>query len=278
MSADDRQPCVLTIAGTDPLVGAGAYADLRVFEVFASPGLVIETAFVEQDSHGVRGYELASVRSFADRLRLVRDDCKISAIKIGMTASPAILAALEEVLSEWSSPPPIVFDPVLVSGGREASQLYEGEYVERVRALFPYLTLITPNARELGVLTGVDVHRLADAIEGATRLHRAGAQAVLIKGGHLEQRGRDFLSVIGDAVHPVFRGEEWGVDLHGTGCHLSSAITALLASGEELLPACQRATRWLHRLVALGAYHQIGRGRPQFDPRRLREGLASPRL
>lgn len=275
MSADDRQACVLTIAGTDPLVGAGAYADLRVFEVFGAPGLVVETAFVTQDSQGVRGYELASVASFTERLRLLREDCKISAIKIGMTASPAILAALAELLSEWPSPPPIVFDPVLASGGGESSRLYEGEYVARVRALFPYLTLITPNARELGVLTGMEIHRLADAIEGAARLHKDGAAAVLIKGGHLEQRGRDFLSTTGDGVHPVYRGEEWGVDLHGTGCHLSSAITALLASGEALLPACQHATAWLHRLVAVGAYHQIGRGRPQFDPRRLREGLAS---
>jgi hydroxymethylpyrimidine/phosphomethylpyrimidine kinase len=64
-----------------------------------------------------------------------------------------------------------------------------------------------------------------------------GSDAVLVKGGHLQDRGADDLFVDGER-------EEWLESerlatrhTHGTGCVLSAAIAAELARGTELLDA-----------------------------------------
>jgi len=268
-----RAVSLLSIAGTDSLGGAGTAADSAVFRSYGFAGLTVETALVSQDSQGVYGFVPSPDTLVVDRLTKVRADCDIAGVKVGMTGSPEIVAALSESLRAWTDRPPVILDTVRASGGVDGGALHQGDFDTQFDVLFPYLTLITPNASELGALTGLEVHRLTDAIEAAERLHLRGARAVLIKGGHLEQRGRDFLSIAGEGVHPVYRGEEWGVDIHGTGCHLSSAIVSELARGKGLLEACRDATAWLHRLVAKGAYYQVGRGRPQFDPLRLQLGF-----
>lgn len=269
----DIVPSVLSIAGTDPLCGAGTAADLAVFRSFGWAGLAVETAWVAQNSQGVFNFVPSLRTTFLERLQRVIEDCQVVAIKIGMTASPDILTAIVDVLSDWPDVPPVILDPVRTGGASLAQALHQGAFDQQFDAILPHVCLITPNAHELGALTGITVETLSDAIRGAEMLHRRGARAVLIKGGHLENRGRDFLSVAGDGVHPVYRGREWGVDIHGTGCHLSSAITCEVANGQSILDACKDATAWLHRLVEMGAYHRVGQGRPQFDARRLHLGF-----
>ncbi|MFN7542381.1 MAG: bifunctional hydroxymethylpyrimidine kinase/phosphomethylpyrimidine kinase, partial [Acidobacteriota bacterium] len=45
---------------------------------------------------------------------------------------------------------------------------------------------------------------------------------------------------------------------HGTGCSYSAAITALLARGETLESAVERAKKWIHRAIATNP--GLGRG------------------
>lgn len=275
MIEDFRENAMLSVAGTDPLLGAGCGADVRVFETFGFVGTAVETAFVAQNSLGVQRFLPSDPAIFLERLRLVNEDCRVAGLKIGMTSSPDILGALKELLPQWSASIPVVFDPVLASGGPTEHALHQGELEALVVELLPYITLFTPNARELQAFTGRPVETVAEAIEGARELHRKGAAAVLIKGGHLQERGRDFLSYASGEVVPVYRGKEWGVDIHGTGCHLSSAIACLLAQGASVFDACRQGTEWLHTLVAKKAYYSVGRGRVQFDPSRLAEGFSA---
>ncbi|MCP5107307.1 MAG: bifunctional hydroxymethylpyrimidine kinase/phosphomethylpyrimidine kinase, partial [bacterium] len=73
-----------------------------------------------------------------------------------------------------------------------------------------------------------------------SRLYRKYHVPVLLKGGHLPDR----------AVDIFFAGKEMerfeselieGVDTHGSGCSLASAITAVVARGEALEAAVERA-------------------------------------
>jgi hydroxymethylpyrimidine/phosphomethylpyrimidine kinase len=50
------------------------------------------------------------------------------------------------------------------------------------------------------------------------------------------------------------------VNTHGTGCTLSSAITAYLARGHELIKAVQLAKKYTYRALAEGSDVQIGHG------------------
>ena len=268
---------VLMIAGTDPLEGAGVIADGRVAAVHGAFSITLETALVDQDTLGVHGFESASPGGFARRLRRILENGGVDAVKIGMTGSPALVEVIAQELARWRSEVggPVVLDPVLASGAADGASLARGEMAQALRSLLPLTTIVTPNARELAVLSAaVDVAESHDqASEQARSLLDAGAESVLVKGGHLEPQGVDWLVREGSRV-VVHAGAPWGVDVHGTGCHLSTAIACRLVRGESLEAACRGASRWLHGLVHAGALVRRGPGRPQFDPRRLGDGLA----
>jgi len=86
-----------------------------------------------------------------------------------------------------------------------------------------------------------------------------GAQAVLLKGGHLESGDR-VVDILYDGDIRTFRGKRINTtNTHGTGCTLSAAITAQLANGESLHAAVRRAIDYVHNAIAtapgLGSGH-----------------------
>ena len=68
-----RRPVALTIAGTDSSGGAGATADLKVFEALAVWGTVAVTAVTAQDSLGVSAVLLVPPEVIAAQIRERRD-------------------------------------------------------------------------------------------------------------------------------------------------------------------------------------------------------------
>jgi hydroxymethylpyrimidine/phosphomethylpyrimidine kinase len=86
-----------------------------------------------------------------------------------------------------------------------------------------------------------------------------GAQAALVKGGHLELVGR-VVDVLYDGDVRTFRSQRIETtSTHGTGCTLSAAITAQLAKGESLHAAVRRSIDYVHNAIAtapgLGSGH-----------------------
>lgn len=71
-----------------------------------------------------------------------------------------------------------------------------------------------------------------------------GSRAILLKGGHLsagnsDDKATDFYHD-GSSLHRLESNWIKTVNTHGTGCTLSSAITALLARGYSMSEAIQR--------------------------------------
>jgi hydroxymethylpyrimidine/phosphomethylpyrimidine kinase len=116
--------------------------------------------------------------------------------------------------------------------------------------LLPLATIVTPNLDEAGILVGGEVHSIPAMREAAQFLVRErGARGALVKGGHLKS---------GDAVDVLwFDGEMTEYShprllsrsTHGTGCTLSSAITALLARGRPMLGAVPVALDYVHEAI-----------------------------
>jgi hydroxymethylpyrimidine/phosphomethylpyrimidine kinase len=142
--------------------------------------------------------------------------------------------------------------------------LLTGEAVVALRArILPLATLVTPNLPEAAALSGLEVEGRDDMRRAADAILAAGARAVLVKGGHLQDGGENAaadLFVDGEV-------EEWLIEpriatphTHGTGCTLSAAIAAHLARGEGLLPAVRAGkafvTEAIRHSMALG--HGIG--------------------
>src|SRR5207249_6173777 len=79
---------------------------------------------------------------------------------------------------------PLIVDPVMVAKGGQRLLLSEAEAALR-DVLLPMATLLTPNLPEAEVLVGFPVRDEADMRRAAEKLAALGAQAVLMKGGHL---------------------------------------------------------------------------------------------
>jgi hydroxymethylpyrimidine/phosphomethylpyrimidine kinase len=86
-----------------------------------------------------------------------------------------------------------------------------------------------------------------------------GAAAVLMKGGHLQDDVIVDLLVTPDGTRQFSHPRIHSTSTHGTGCTLSAAITAGLASGRTLEAAVEAALDYVVQAIAnapgLGAGH-----------------------
>ncbi len=256
---DDSPPTLLTIAGTSPTLGAGVGADVQVFRDFGYEPLWVPTVLLDQDTRTVRSRQSVDPGWLTGTISTAVRVGQPKAIKIGLLPSPATVDAVLTGLGSVPRDTPIVLDPVLSTGS--GVSLHEDGLVHCLRdTLLKRVALLTPNIPEAEALTGRSIKTLAEAESAAAALVERGARAVLLKGGHLPDAPGDVLATP-DSTRVLSNDAQFGVDVHGTGCHLSSALAALLAQGHDIDTACRRARRYLVFCVSL-ARCLPGGGRP----------------
>ncbi|MBB3190209.1 bifunctional hydroxymethylpyrimidine kinase/phosphomethylpyrimidine kinase [Halomonas cerina] len=259
MSPPHAIPNTLTIAGSDPGGGAGIQADLKALSALGTYATSVITALTAQNTRGVTGVHPVPADFIAAQLDTLLDDIAIDAVKIGMVASREVAEVVREALSR-QRPRWIVLDPVMVA--KSGDILVDTAGIAAVReVLVPLADLITPNLPEAAVLLGSTTPTRRDAMAAmAPALMQLGAGAVLLKGGHLHGESCPDL-LIDAAGHHWLEGRRVATrNLHGTGCSLSSAITARLARGDDLPDAVARAKAWLEQALAQSYRLDVGQG------------------
>lgn len=242
-------PPVLVLAGSDPSGSAGLQLDLRVLAALGAHPMGIATALTVQAPSGVSAALPVSARAFRAQLERLLAEVEPAAVKAGMLHQAAHVRALADAL-EARPEIPFVLDPVFVStsGATLLSRAGARALAER---LLPRATVLTPNLSEAALLAGLPVVDVETMRRAAAALAAMGAEAVLVKGGHLP----------GDAVDVLFRAGRFRAWRNarapraprGTGCALASAIAAGLAEGRGVEEAVQRARRFVQAAIA-GAY------------------------
>jgi len=252
----------LTIAGSDSGGGAGIQADLKTFEAFGVWGTSAITGVTAQNTQGVHDALVLPPALVRAQVDAVVTDFGVGATKTGMLGSARVIEAVACAVAEHRLSP-LVVDPVLVTSHGEL--LLELDALSELRQiLLPLATVMTPNLPEAEALLSRPIPGLAGMAEAAAELAEMGPGAVLLKGGHLEgDRSPDLLWQDG-------RGE-WldgprlpGRFTHGTGCTLSAAICAQLASGRALADACRTAKEFVAGAIAGGL--DIGHGVGPVNP------------
>ena len=247
-------PVTLTIAGSDSGGGAGIQADLKTIEAHDAFGTSAITATTAQNTTGVADINVLPTDHIAAQYNAVVDDFDVQAIKTGMLATAKVIETVADCLADFDAP--VVVDPVMVAatGDRLLSEDAEAAY----EALFDHATLVTPNADEAELLTDRTVDSV-DAAEAAGRdIVELGADAALVKGGHID--GDDVVDTLvidesaTDATHTEgFSHPRIDTDAtHGSGCTLSSAIAARLAHEEPLTEAVAGGVAFMERAVRYG--------------------------
>jgi len=192
----------------------------------------------------------------------VLGDLRPDALKTGMLGDAGVVVTVAGALA--GSAVPLVVDPVLVAtSGRRL--LGEGG-VEAVRDhLLPLATVVTPNLAEAEALTGVELGDRAAMVAAARVLVGLGSLAALVTGGHLAGDMVADCLVVGDREPRWFEAPRLpGGTTHGTGCVLSAAVTARLATGCPVEEACARAITFVR--AAIAGRVTLGAGEGAADP------------
>lgn len=244
------KPNILIIAGHDPSGGAGIHADIEAVHSLGGFAATLITGLTVQNSQNVYGFQLTDLALLEQQAEALLEDMTFSAVKIGMTGSPAMIGFISRLLDRLPGVP-VVLDPVLAA---EAGGSLSGDSVPEamLRELFPRAQLATPNLPEAQQLSGEQAIETA----GATLL-AAGCPNVLITGSHddtAEVRNHLF----SETGKREWRWQRLPGSFHGSGCTLASACAALLGASLPLTEALEQAQQYVDN--SLRHAWQAGRG------------------
>ncbi|MBM3945775.1 MAG: bifunctional hydroxymethylpyrimidine kinase/phosphomethylpyrimidine kinase [SAR202 cluster bacterium] len=246
----------MTVAGSDSGGGAGIQADLKTFAALGVYGTSAVTAITAQNTLGVTAVHEVPIEVIAAQIDAIATDIGVDVVKTGMLSSSAIIRSVAERLRHHRLGRMVV-DPVMVAKGGD--RLLQQEALDTLRrVLVPMATVVTPNLPEASELTGKTVETLEQAREAAQEIvHGMGAQAVVVKGGHLEGPAVD-LFYDGEEFHQFTAQRIKTASTHGTGCTFASAVAAHLALGYSPLEAVAKAKRYVTN--AIRKAYPIGHG------------------
>lgn len=252
---------VLSIAGSDCSGGAGIQADLKTCSAIGVYAMSVITAITAQNTLGVYGIMNVSPEIVAKQIDAIfSDDIRPDAVKIGMLSNSEIIETVADRLSFYT-PQYIILDPVMVS--TSGSKLIDDDAIATlITKLIPMATLITPNRHEAELLAETEIKTINDIHIAASRIMKLGAKAILIKGGHFDDRSMtDYLFTNAQPDCVEFKAHHIiSANTHGTGCSYSSAIASYLALGYDLRQAISLAKRYLTQALEAGASIAIGNG------------------
>ncbi|MES2399644.1 MAG: bifunctional hydroxymethylpyrimidine kinase/phosphomethylpyrimidine kinase [Pseudomonadota bacterium] len=252
-------PRVLSIAGSDSGGGAGIQADLKTIAALGCYGMTAITALTAQNTLGVRAIHSVPPQMLRDQIDAVVEDIGVHAVKIGMLHAPEIVHTVAQAIDRHSLHH-VVLDPVMVA--TSGAVLIDNPAIAAlVKELFGRAVLVTPNLDEASLLVGRKLSSEQDMEAAAHELLAKGANAVLVKGGHLAGEVVSDLLMAKDGVpHWMRAARIHSANTHGTGCTLSSAIAAHLALGHTLVNSVEAARSYIRLALEAGAKVRTGAG------------------
>lgn len=250
----------VTIAGSDSGGGAGIQADLKTFSALGVYGASVIAALTAQNTKGVSGIHDLPPEFVTAQFDAVYSDLKVSATKIGMLSRPETIRAVAAGLKKYRARN-VVLDPVMIAASGD--RLLVPEAVDTIkRELFPLADVITPNLAEAAALLDQPVAKNeSDMATQGEALLKLGAKAVLVKGGHAPTKHAVDLLIEPSGIRRFTAERINTPHTHGTGCTLSSAITAGLAKGLALHDAIAAAKNYITGALKAGVDLGVGTGR-----------------
>ncbi|MCI1832239.1 MAG: bifunctional hydroxymethylpyrimidine kinase/phosphomethylpyrimidine kinase [Bifidobacterium sp.] len=254
---------VLSIAGSDSSGGAGIQADLKTLIACGVYGMSAITSLTAQNTTGVFSTQNTSIGMLDAQIRAVFDDIRPDAVKVGMIPTAPLVDVVARRLDSYAAAN-VVVDTVMISSSGTA--LIDRNAIDAADArLLPLATLITPNIAEAQTLLGLKPGSLGDPAameDAALALSSRYGTAILLKGGHSAGNANDVLADRGRTTWFTSPRID-NPNTHGTGCTLSSAIAAGLATGLTLPEAVASAKAYTTGAIAAGL--DLGQGNGPMD-------------
>ena len=248
----------------DPTGALGLSADQAVAAALGCHALTVSSGLLIADSAHVEDFQATEVEWLDDQARVLLEDCRVAAFKVGALAGLDQVSAVAEILSDYPDVP-VVLDPFL--SALPDSGLADDDMLQAIRQLLaPQATVMLLSQVELARMAEIwrdsDAESAQAPLEDAGELLRGGCQHVLVKcaagSGTASRR----------VTNQLYRESE-PIDSHdwdylpgpflGAGSVLSAALAALLARGQAPAEAALLAQAYTAR--ALAQARRIGMGK-----------------
>lgn len=228
-SRPERNRSILFIGGFDPSGGAGISADIKTASYFGVDSLAIIENITNQTDNNFKDIQQVDLLFIINQIDNLFHDYQIDWLKIGLVSTTENLKVILERILEKNSEIKIVIDPI------QAPQLASNypfgvDYKYVINSFSDNVVLVTPNYIEAEKLHHIEI-------------------PILIKGGHnpnKEGSSIDVLKIDNDSIG-YFAKKLDKVNLHGTGCLLSSAIACHLFKGLDIQLAIGLAKAYVYR-------------------------------
>ena len=236
-----KRPYVLSIAGFDPSGGAGLVADCKTFEALRCQGLAVCTANTLQTDTDFEACHWTEGTVIKAQIELLFKRFSIPVVKIGIVENGKVLLDIVSLLRKLQPKVKIILDPVLnASSGFNFHEAYDEKRLDEILDL---IFMITPNEIEFSAMySSKSREERIKYVSSKTHL--------FLKGGHnSDSPGKDFLYTREGKIYAMNPKLKPIYPKHGSGCVLSSAITAHVARDFPLLKSCFRAKRFTEKYL-----------------------------
>jgi len=257
-----KPPVAITIAGSDSGGGAGIQADLKTFAALGVHGTTAITSVTAQNTYSVVAVQDLEPDMIQKQIRAVAEDLGIDAGKTGMLHTEEIIKVVSSEVARYRFP--LTVDPVMVA--KSGAPLLKPEAMDAMKNhLLPRATIVTPNRFEAEKLADMKIKTKEHAKIAARKISQMGPDAVVIKGGHINEGGDAVDILFFEGKFKAFRAPRLNVrTTHGTGCSFSAAIAAELAKGEKIPTAVETAKRFVTLAIKFGI--DVGKGYGPVNP------------
>ncbi|RYD83589.1 MAG: hydroxymethylpyrimidine/phosphomethylpyrimidine kinase [Sphingobacteriales bacterium] len=227
---------VISIGGLDPSGGAGVLADVKTFESIGLGSCAAITSITYQNDISFSGVDWLTDEQIYKQFQKLTERFQFDFVKIGLIKNFSQLVFMVDFLKKHNPEIKIIWDPVLKASA--GFDFHKEDDFSHIYDVLKMLYLVTPNLNET-IIFG-NILSPEEACKNAS-----GYCNILLKGGHRHsEKATDILYINGEE-NALETDYIKGAAKHGSGCVLSSAITAYLSLGFPLLEACKMAKDYM---------------------------------
>jgi hydroxymethylpyrimidine/phosphomethylpyrimidine kinase len=247
--------CVMTFNVNDPSGAGGLAGDVATIAAMGAHPLSVITSILMRDTAEIFDHHPMDEEAVMEQARTILEDISISGWKVGFLGSADTVAAVAEVLSDYTEVPLVAYMPDL--SWLEEDQLQP--YLEAYRELIlPAAEVLVGNRKTLTdlLLPDWDNERPPSPRELAVAAGEHGTRYVLVTGIVLPTKGaQQQLDNVLASPQGALAGEKFErfeASFVGAGDTLSAALASLLAAGADLQSAVGEALTFLDQSLDAG--------------------------
>ena len=230
---------VLLFSGLDPSGAAGVSADIETINQFGITPLPIITTLTVQNTQNVTFLEATNNSLIQAQFKSIKEDIDFKVVKIGLLGSSSQIKTIAKLLINRPDLF-IVLDPIIVSSSD--NELSTDSMIEAMRNdLIPLCSLLTPNLSELSSLApGLNEQPAVASLKCPWVLVTTSDSSEV----EIEHRLYHHSNLVSKFTYKKLLG-----NYHGSGCTLSSAISALIATDVSVEDSCRRALDYTYQTL-----------------------------